>query len=69
MHPAIGYQLATAQIAAYRCQAGRDQAARAAQRARRTRQPSPSHPARRRSARALTRRARGRSFWNLTSLM
>jgi hypothetical protein len=58
MHPAIGYQLATAQTAAYRCQAERDQAARAARRARRIPQPDPSHPAPWWSARTLTRHAR-----------
>jgi hypothetical protein len=58
MHPATGYQLATAQIAAHRCQAQRDQAARTAQRARRARQPHPSHPAPWWSSRALTRHAR-----------
>jgi hypothetical protein len=57
MHPAIGYQLATAQIAAHRCQADRDQVGRAAKRARRSRQLHPSHPARRWNAAALTHRA------------
>jgi hypothetical protein len=57
MNPAIGYQLATAQIADHHHRAQRDQAARAAIRARRAPQRGHRHPAPRRSAAALTRHA------------
>lgn len=58
MHPATGYQLATAQITAHRSQAQRDQAVRAAKRARRARQPRPTHPIARWTASSLIRVAR-----------
>lgn len=58
MHPTTAYQLATAQITDHHRRGERDQAARAAKRTHRSRQPGPTHRAPRWSARILTRYAR-----------
>jgi hypothetical protein len=58
MNPTMVRQLANAHLVALYAQAERDRTARAAQRARHTRQPDHSHPGPRWSAAVLTRLAR-----------